>query len=93
MLDLTSQVALMQMAVDGSEGYCASLEFAMDKVFHEAGKWTAVEGLGTSFVVLGVGGISAGTGSVVWILTRSLDRYTEPYSSQCSTLCLEIVSY
>lgn len=55
----------MQIAIDGREGYCASLEYAMDKVFHHAAKWTVIEGVGALFVVLGVGGISTGSDGLV----------------------------
>ena len=87
-LDLTSQVALMQIAIDGSEGYCSSLEYAMSKVFLHAAKWTVIEGVGALFVVLGVGGISTGTGFLVWLVTRTFPRYTEPDSAQYAILCL-----
>ena len=81
-LGFTSQVAFMQMALDGTEGYCASLNYVMTSVFRDAKKWTAVEGLGASFVVLGVGGISTGTGFLIWLVTRSFDRYSKPDSAQ-----------
>lgn len=84
----TSQVALMQIAIDGSEGYCSSLEYAMSKVFLHAAKWTVIEGVGALFVVLGVGGISTGTGFLVWLVTRTFPRYTEPDSAQYAILCL-----
>lgn len=87
-LDLTSQVALMQIAIDGSEGYCSSLEYAMNKVFLHAAKWTVIEGVGALFVVLGVGGISTGTGFLVWMVTRTFPRYSEPDSAQYAILCL-----
>lgn len=72
----------MQIAIDGSEGYCSSLEYAMSKVFLHAAKWTVIEGVGALFVVLGVGGISTGTGFLVWLVTRTFPRYTEPDSAQ-----------
>ena len=75
-------------AIDGSEGYCSSLEYAMSKVFLHAAKWTVIEGVGALFVVLGVGGISTGTGFLVWLVTRTFPRYTEPDSAQYAILCL-----
>ena len=51
-------------------------------------KWTVIEGVGVLFVVLGVGGISTGTGFLVWLVTRTFPRYTEPDSAQYAILCL-----
>ncbi|CAK9008791.1 Alpha/beta hydrolase domain-containing protein 17C [Durusdinium trenchii] len=81
-LELTSQVAFMHMATDGTEGYCESTSYACEVIFNKAGKWTAVEGVGTMFVALGVGSIAAGTGFLVWLLTKTLDRYTDVDSGQ-----------
>ena len=87
--DLSSQVGLMRIAIDGREGYCASLEYAMDKVFHHAAKWTVTEGVGALFArVLGVGGISTGSDGLVRMVTRIFLRYAKPDSAQYASLCL-----
>ena len=82
-----TRIFVLTSAVE--EGYCASLQYAMDKVFHHATKWTVTEGVVALFArVLGVGGISSGSGGGLRIVTRIFLRYARPDSAQYASLCL-----
>ena len=43
-LDLTGQIAFMQIAYDGSSGFCEAQKHALEMVFGEKLKWAVVEG-------------------------------------------------
>lgn len=81
-LDLTSQIGFMQIAYTGNMGFCEAQKHALSLVFAEKGKWAATEGLATAFVVLGVGGISAGTCVLVYMIVNTLPRYIDGASPQ-----------
>eukprot|EP00913_Durusdinium_trenchii_P017241 g16211.t1 len=49
-------------------------------VFGEAVKWSTVEGVATTFVALGVGGISAGTCVLTFMLTKTLPQFSDEAS-------------
>lgn len=79
-VDLTSQIAFMQIAYEGSMGFCEAQKHAISIVFGEAVKWSTVEGVATTFVALGVGGISAGTCVLTFMLTKTLPQFSDEAS-------------
>eukprot|EP00438_Fugacium_kawagutii_P027018 Skav232516 [mRNA] locus=scaffold1096:778102:789061:+ [translate_table: standard] len=81
-LDLTSQLGIMQIAYAGNVGYCEAQKFAFGLLFSEKGKWAATEGLATAFVALGVASISAGTTVLTYMIVNSAPRYANDTSDQ-----------
>lgn len=79
-LDLTSQIGLMEIAYRGNMGFCEAQKHAFELIFSEKGKWATVEGLATAFVVLGVASISAGTTILTYMLVKTLPRYSDESS-------------
>eukprot|EP00435_Cladocopium_sp_Y103_P032204 s169_g8.t1 len=72
----------MQIAYTGNMGFCEAQKHALGMVFSEKGKWAATEGLATAFVVLGVGGISAGTTVLVYMIVSTVERYKDEANPQ-----------
>ena len=80
-LNLTNQLAIMQIAWKGEDGYCSAGEIALRELFGNMAAWTAVEGFANFFTFLGVAGISAATGFLTLMITSTFSRYKQPGSA------------
>jgi len=76
-VDLTSKVAFMDIALNGNVGYCTSATRALTDVFSNGTQWATVEGFATLFYIGGVGAIGAGTGGLVLVIVSEVDRYKD----------------
>ena len=71
----------MQMALDGTRGYCGSTAYALEVVLGKV-KWATVEGVGALFLSLAVASISVGAFLFTWMVSKSFSRYADPASKQ-----------
>lgn len=71
----------MQMALDGTQGYCGSTADAIEVVLGKV-KWATLEGVGAIFLMLAVGSISLGAFIFTWMVTKTFSRYADPTSKQ-----------
>jgi len=76
-LDLTSQVALMDIAYHGDSGFCGATQHALEVIFSNRSAWLAVEGVCFVFIAVGIAGIGAGTCVLTYMITVSVTRYTD----------------
>ncbi|CAE7425258.1 slc44a2 [Symbiodinium natans] len=80
-LDLTSQVALMDIAYHGDQGFCGALEHSLEVIFSDRSTWAAVEGICYVFVALGIAGIGAGTCVIMYVCPSDFARALAAQSS------------
>ncbi|CAJ1419123.1 unnamed protein product [Effrenium voratum] len=72
-------LAFCDVAMNSST-YCEGAAHAVRIISGNASALVAVEGLAQMFSFVGIGVVSAGTAGICWMLSTSLDRYSNPMS-------------